>query len=78
MCHCGVTRRSGHGDRTLRLVLPATEQLSCDQTLASVWSALTEHVRLQKLLSETLLMLTGRRNLESGHSLLSVRPVTGT
>ena len=32
MCLYGVTGHSSQGDRTLRLVLPTTEQLSCDRT----------------------------------------------
>ena len=64
---CGVTGRSGHGDRTLRSVLPATESLSCDRTLTYVRSALTGCVRSRKLLSGTLLMLTRRWHPESGH-----------
>ena len=57
---CGVTGRSGQGDRTLRSVLPATELLSCDRTLTSVRSALTGRVRSQFSLSRTLLESTGR------------------
>ena len=68
MCLCG-------GDRTLQSVLPATEQLSCDQTLTSVRSALTGRVRSRKLLSGTLLMLTGRWNLEFSHFAVQ-RPVS--
>ena len=59
MCLCGVTVRSGHVDRTLQSVLPTTEQLSCDRTLTSV--------RSRKLLSGTLLMLTGLWHPTSGH-----------
>ena len=69
------------GDRMLRSVLPATEQLSCDRTLTSVRSALTGvrsaltgvrsaltgHVQSQKLLSRTLLMLTRLWHPVSGH-----------
>ena len=47
------------GDQTLWSVLQAIEQLSCDRTLTSVWS--------QKLLSRTLLMLTGLWHPASGH-----------
>ena len=59
--------RSDQVDRTLRSVLPATEQLSCDRTLTSVWSALTGRAQSQKLLSGTLLMLIGLWHLASGH-----------
>ena len=55
------------GDRMLRSVLPATVQFSCDRTLTSVRSALTGHVWSQKLLSGTLLMLTGLWHPASGH-----------
>ena len=65
--HCGVIRRSDQGDRTLQSVLPATEPLSCDRTLTCVQSALTGRVRSQKLLSRTLLMLTGLWHPASGH-----------
>ena len=72
---CGVTGRSGQGDRTLRSVLPATEPLSCDRTLTSVRSALTGRVRSRKLLSRTLLMSTGHWHLESSHFVVQ-RPVS--
>ena len=55
------------GDRTLRSVLPTTEQLSCDRTLTSV--------RSQKLLSRALLMLTELWHLASGH-FAAQRPVS--
>ena len=74
MCHCGVTGCFGQGDRTLQSVLPTTKQLSCDQTLTSVWSALIGHVRTQKLPFGTLLMLTGLWNPASGHFVVQ-RPV---
>ena len=64
---CGVTGRSGQGDRTLRSVLPVTEPLSYDQTLTCVRSALIGRVRSQKLPCGTLLMLTGLWNPASGH-----------
>ena len=48
-------------------VIPTIELLSCDRTLTCVPSALTGRVRSRKLLSRTLLMLTGRYHPESGH-----------
>ena len=56
---CGVTGCSDLGDRMHRSVLPTTEPLSCDRTLTYVQSALTGRIRSRKLISETLLMLTG-------------------
>ena len=78
MCHCGVTERSGQVDQMLRSVLPATEQLSYDRTLTSIRLALTRHVRSQKLLSGTLLMLTGHWHPEFGHFAIHVWSVTGS
>ena len=75
------------GDRMLQSVLPTTKPLSCDQTLTCVRSALTRHVRSQKLLSTTLLILIRHWHPTSGHfaaqrpvssrNLTSVQSVTG-
>ena len=70
-----LTRRSGQVDRTLRLVLPATKQLSCDWTLTNIRSALTEciqsaltgRIQSRKLLSRTLLMLIRLWHPASSH-----------
>ena len=67
MCLCRVTGHSGHVDRTLRSVYPKLQCLQCDQTLASVRSALTGHVRSLFSLSRTLLESTGRCLSASSH-----------
>ena len=60
MCLCGVTRRSGHVDRTHRSVHHELQWLSVDRTLDNVRSALTGRVLSRFPFTGPLLMSTGR------------------
>ena len=61
MCLCGVTRCSGHVDRTLRSVLLEIQCLSCDRTRPVVIFPLWNLTGVDRTLAPSIRSLTSQR-----------------